>query len=101
MSQGKSKQVMGDLFEKLAKYAIDHFSLEEKIMFDNSYPDYISHKNAHTDFVKKVTETRKAFNEGKFLISIEVMNFLKDWLTGHIMGVDQRYSGYLNEKGVR
>ncbi|HPM01343.1 MAG TPA: bacteriohemerythrin [Candidatus Cloacimonadota bacterium] len=101
MAQGKSKQVMGELFTKLANYAVEHFTLEEKLMFENSYPDYISHKNAHTDFVKKVTESRNSFEAGKFLISIEVMNFLKDWLMGHIMGVDQRYSAFLNEKGIR
>ena len=33
-------------------------------------------------------------------ISIEVMNFLKDWLSNHILGSDKRYGPFLNGKGL-
>ncbi|HOE91105.1 MAG TPA: bacteriohemerythrin [Candidatus Cloacimonadota bacterium] len=101
MSQGKSKQVMGDILAKLANYTVEHFTLEEKYMSDHHYVDLDNHKNTHASFVKKVSEYRQAYEEGKFLISIEIMNFLKDWLTNHIMGTDQNYSAFLVAKGVK
>jgi hemerythrin len=34
-------------------------------------------------------------------VSIEVMNFLKNWLDKHIMETDQKYGPYLNSKGIK
>ena len=35
------------------------------------------------------------------MLSMEVMNFLKNWLVKHIMGTDKHYGPYLNAKGVK
>ncbi len=101
MLQGKSKQILGEILNKLARYTVEHFTLEEKIMADNNFPELASHKEAHKNFVKKVGEYRQAFEDGKVLMSIEIMNFLKDWITNHIMGTDQNYSQYLVSRGVK
>src|SRR6218665_1902837 len=37
----------------------------------------------------------------KVTVTMDVMRFLKNWLTGHIKGTDKKYSGYLVRKGVR
>ena len=34
------------------------------------------------------------------MLSLEVMNFLKDWLKNHIQDSDQKYGQFLNEKGI-
>jgi len=33
-------------------------------------------------------------------MSVEVMEFLKDWLEKHILGTDRKYGPFLNDKGV-
>ena len=33
-------------------------------------------------------------------LSLQVMNFLKDWLLKHIQGSDKKYAPFLNAKGV-
>ena len=38
---------------------------------------------------------------GKLTVSIDVMNFLKDWLDKHIMGTDKKYAPYMHSKGVK
>jgi hemerythrin len=37
---------------------------------------------------------------GDFMIGVEVLAFLKDWLTNHIMKSDMAYSDFLVSKGV-
>jgi len=38
--------------------------------------------------------------DNKLGITLEVMNFLKDWLSHHILSVDKKYAPFLNEKGI-
>jgi hemerythrin len=33
-------------------------------------------------------------------MTIEVLDFLTDWLKRHIIGVDKQYSDFLNARGV-
>ena len=35
------------------------------------------------------------------MLTLTVLNFLKDWLITHIKGVDQKYSAHLNQHGIR
>jgi len=35
------------------------------------------------------------------MLSMDVMNFLKNWLSKHISDTDKKYGKYLNDKGLR
>jgi hemerythrin len=43
---------------------------------------------------------QKKLDEGA-VQSQQVVAFLKDWLTHHIQGMDQKYGAHLNAKGVK
>ena len=35
------------------------------------------------------------FEAGKVLLSVDLMNFLRDWLTSHILKSDKRYAPFM------
>ncbi len=39
--------------------------------------------------------------ENEVAMTVDVMDFLKDWLVKHIMGADKRYVPHLTARGVR
>lgn len=82
-------------------YAKVHFADEEKLMQQNAFPVYAAHKAQHEAFLKTATEYKKKLDEGKVVLSLEISNFLKDWLVKHIQGEDKQYGLYLNAKGIR
>ena len=43
---------------------------------------------------------KKKFDSGEISSPIQITNFLKSWLTKHIMGTDRDYGPFLIEKGV-
>jgi hemerythrin-like metal-binding protein len=64
------------------------------------YPDLDLHRVEHQKFIEKTDELRRRVSQGEFVLSLEVMRFLRDWLKSHILGTDKKYAPFLNEKGI-
>lgn len=101
MASGHGKEVLGKVLAELAEYTVYHFATEERLFQKHGYPDSPAHKQEHEKLVKQVTELKTKFDAGKTQITLDVMNFLKDWLNNHIMVVDKKYTPFLNSKGVK
>lgn len=100
MLTGKTRNVLGKTLEALKDYTKYHFGEEEELMKAHSYQDYVLHKSEHDNFVIKVSESIEKYEAGRMTVSIELMNFLIDWLDDHIMGTDKKYSQFFNAKGI-
>ena len=101
MRTGKGSEAIGKTLSALLDYVKTHFSAEERIMSTNGYPDYAKHKQEHDALTKQALDLHKQFSEGKSVLSFDVMNFLKNWLSNHILGTDKKYTPFLNSKGVK
>lgn len=101
MSHGKGKEVLGEVFGQLISYCSSHFATEERLFDQYSYPEAAEHKDKHRKVTAKVLALQQEMREGKKTISMEVMDFLEQWLDKHILGTDMKYSAYLTGKGVK
>lgn len=101
MLRGKGKEVLARIIDGLIAYTQAHFSKEELYFDKYKYPDAIAHKEEHKAFVKKVTEFREAFQKNSMNLTINVMDFLSDWLKKHICGTDKKYSDFFNKNGLK
>jgi hemerythrin len=101
MKQGKGKDALTMIINELFAYAGNHFATEEKYFDKFGYPATSSHKLEHTNFVKKISDFKSGFDSGKLTLTIEVMNFMKDWLRTHIQGTDKKYSSFFNQNGLK
>jgi hemerythrin len=101
MMQGKGRLLLGKIVDGLISYTATHFKTEEKYFETYGYPETYIHKQEHAAFVRKVTEFREGFKKRKLTLTIEVMDFLSDWIENHIKGTDKKYSRFFNEKGLR
>lgn len=100
MTAGQGKETLGKVLNELVNYTVYHFGVEEKLFQQHGYPETDAHKAEHVKLTKTASELKQKFDAGKAQITVEVMNFLKDWLNGHILGTDKKYSAFLNSKGV-
>lgn len=101
MMTGKGKVVLQDVLKRMLNYTIEHFSTEEKYMIKFNFPGYEEHKAAHDTFIDEVHKLSEDFDSGKLFLTIDVMNFLRDWLREHIMKTDKEYSKVFIENGVK
>jgi hemerythrin len=99
MVEGHGKQQLGKILSHLIKYTQVHFKTEENFMESHQYPEYIHHKSEHDHLTKTVVDFQGKFQRNEIGLTIEVMEFLKDWLGKHILGSDKRYAPFLNAHG--
>jgi methyl-accepting chemotaxis protein/hemerythrin len=100
MRSGKGKEATARVLDELKDYTVFHFSSEEALFEEHGYSGLVNHVAAHKAFVDKVLDFEQQILSGKSTVTMEVMNFLKDWLVKHIKGVDKKYSSFFNERGI-
>jgi len=101
MKERKAKETLGKIIEGLKDYAIVHFATEEKYFDQFNYVNSTSHKREHQGFIDKVNEFNAGFDKGKIMLSMEIMDFLKEWLLNHIQKKDMAYASFFHEKGLK
>ena len=84
--------------QQLTEYARDHFQREEKMLAGVDYPDLQKQINEHKQFVQWLNTLKESVpGTGPFKATITetVGNYLKTWLTDHILVSDMDYKEYL------
>jgi hemerythrin len=100
MRQGKGKDVLSKTLSGLITYTATHFGTEERYFNQFEYPATADHKKEHRAFVAKVSNFKEKFEGGRVGLSIEIMNFLSDWLIKHIQGIDKQYAPFFKAHGL-
>jgi methyl-accepting chemotaxis protein len=100
MNSTNGRQAVSSAFSKLNKYTESHFAYEENLFDKHNYAEKDAHKKIHKKLVAQVVDFQTQFDSGKKDVSLELMEFLKDWLLKHIKGTDKKYSSFLQSKGV-
>ena len=91
VQSGQGKEALGKILDGLIGYTVDHFKREEQFFAQTGYPDNAAHKAQHEDLCKQVLTVQAKYKGGATAtLSLEVMNFLKNWLINHIQGSDKK-----------
>lgn len=98
MRIGESKKNLQHILQELITYTDMHFKTEEKYFDLYNFSKKSDHKQHHDLLRKQVIEFNEKYLAGNTTISIELMNFLKNWIQNHIMNEDMQYSEFLSEK---
>lgn len=91
----------GAVLTALVDYTHTHFQFEEDLMRRVGYEETDSHVQQHHDLVRAVAAMVDAQARGEQADAEALVVFLRDWLTGHIMGTDRVLGQALNARGVR
>jgi hemerythrin-like metal-binding protein len=101
MKQGRGKGELEGILVFLKDYTVTHFAMEEDLMAKHGYKGSDQHKAIHADLIRQVADLVARFQAGKAMLTLEVMNFLEDWLVKHIQGEDYRFALDLRGRGIR
>lgn len=97
---GDASDSINLILDGLIEYTEKHFGHEEKLMESEDYPGLSGQQKEHELFVDKIISFKKQIESGKISFSLELMAFLRDWLTNHIKVVDKAYSEFFSKRGI-
>lgn len=91
-------EALAKQLDDIIAYTVFHFQTEERLIAEYDYPEALEHKDDHQRLTSEAKYLKARFLEGGELL---VLQWLKDWLIGHIVGSDRRLSEYLVKCGVK
>ena len=92
MLEGRAKEAMSHIVDELVDYTVQHFAFEESMLRQYGYSALAQHQLLHKELCSQVVELRDKFRAGKITVTIETMQFLKNWLSSHILSADMAYA---------
>lgn len=100
MMEGQATAALGIILDGLVAYTASHFKHEERIFEQIGYAESPEHLEHHKKLVAQVVDFQNKFKSGDATMSMELMDFLKDWLMNHILKEDMKYVETMKENKV-
>jgi hemerythrin-like metal-binding protein len=91
MKSGKGAEQSQVILKSLVDYTNSHFSREEAMLRRHNWPGLTRHLTLHQDLLRQLNQFITAFNKTQRVSSIELSDFLRDWLYKHIQQEDLQY----------
>ena len=95
----RGREAVAKVLARLADYIKIHFAVEESLMRILGYPGYEGHKAQHEELIRSVLDLQRRVDTDKMAIGVELMHYLKTWLTRHIVESDRDYGRFFMEAG--
>ena len=86
------------ILDELLGYTSWHFRHEERLMQTYDYDGIMDHKSEHAALIEQAVGLQEKFKTEGEGITPEVLDFLKNWLTNHILGTDSDMCRYLKSE---
>ena len=87
-----------EILTELVNYTREHFTDEEELIQEYGYPELEQHKKQHNYFIDTTAELSISFVDNKQTTIYEITEFLKLWLTTHILKTDMKYKKFFMAK---
>ena len=89
---GSDRETIGNIIDELVFYTKIHFNNEEKYMEEIEYGGLKDHRVIHRDLTSQVFKIQEDFKAGKAHVDGQLLDFLKNWLSNHILVEDKKYT---------
>ncbi|MBY0432161.1 MAG: bacteriohemerythrin [Rhodospirillales bacterium] len=100
LQEEASTDVIAEVLGEMLEYTHYHFEFEEAVMRQSGFPELEQHIVLHRTLTGRALEFLQRFkDEPSILLAYEILGFLSDWLTRHILRDDMKYRPYVARQG--
>lgn len=101
MKVGAGARLVPDILHRLIDYTREHFAYEEKLQQQAHFSGYANHKMEHDKLTAQVVQMAADLQAGKGVLTVHLLEFLRNWLQAHILDCDKKYSETMQAAGIR
>ena len=85
------------IIDELLEYTKYHFEYEENMLKEYNYNHVHDQAEAHEIYVNKINQvaSREDIDDNQRKIILEIIDFLSEWISKHIMIADRGYAVFL------
>ncbi|MCU7838201.1 MAG: hemerythrin domain-containing protein [Candidatus Thiodiazotropha sp. (ex Troendleina suluensis)] len=94
--QGIQKERILRHLNEVKKYAVFHFTSEENIMFDVTYPDRERHIKEHEILLALLTDKTHQYRSEEIELD-DIVSYLFEWFALHTTQIDTKLSHYISD----
>ena len=94
-------QATSAIINSLIHYAYNHFATEERYMMEAEYPELSLHIGLHIGFMRKVFLMSEEYKQNGLALQKEILAYLTNWYSSHVLEVDRKYMSYIKNKGIK
>lgn len=98
-AETQSETISG-LLGAMTNYAQEHFEAEEVLMEQYGYPQLEKHIAQHHAFRRKTAQLCTDAVNRVGTVPENLLEYLRDWLIGHILDSDMAYKPFFREQNV-
>lgn len=100
VDRGRSPATLKQVLERLHNYTRVHFAYEEAMFKVYRYEAADDHGHAHHAFVRMIEDCERRHAAGEDNVGADLLRYLKNWLSDHILVEDKAYAKVLVERGA-
>ena len=98
VQRGTGNEEIGPVLREMVAYVKKHFTDEERLMLQVAFPEYERHKAMHHKLTARLTGILLRLKKGDGLSAFELLSFLKDWWTNHIVVEDMKIGRHITSQ---
>ena len=90
------------ILDELLEYTKYHFEYEENMLKQYNYEHIHNQEEEHAFYVYKINEvaSREDIDDNQRKVVLEIIDFLSEWISKHIMVADREYAVFLKKVKV-
>lgn len=97
-AKGQDAALAARVATELSNYTQYHFSAEEQLMQNAGYKDLKAHIRQHKLFSSKAVDFLLGVVQDRQSVSEDMLDYLSDWLMGHIKVTDRKFGAFIKEQ---
>jgi hemerythrin-like metal-binding protein len=94
------EKTLKDIINQIVAYAQYHFATEEKYFDLFNYEHTEEHKASHKKLLAHVSNFLSLPHKSIKQASLDLLDYLQDWMNEHLLYEDKKYTKCFNEHGL-
>lgn len=100
MKNNEGNTALIGILDELVNYTVYHFDHEEEMFKKFGYERESEHVKIHQNLKNTAVDLKEKILAGEAVIGFNVISFLENWVTNHILVEDRKYVDFFLSKGL-